>query len=119
MMIKEQAVLVMESRGVTPGTRSFQFSDAWSRLYQVGEYFVDLMYQPGDNAKLHGQVLRTDGKTERFAGEAHLETSSQGLSEDGQFDLPIKSEGEQSLKLNLNSKVVEVNGLSFLKATMW
>jgi len=115
----EQALLVMESRGVTPGTRSFQFSDAWNRLYQVGEYFVDLMYQPGDNAKLHGQVIRSDGKTESFTGEVSLDVDSQSLSGDGQFDLAVKAEGEHSLKINLNSKVVEVNGLSFLKATMW
>ena len=117
--MNDQAILVMESRGVTPGTRSFQFSDAWSRLYQVGEYFVDLMYQPGDNAKLHGQILRTDGQAESFNGEVSWNTDSQVLNQDGQFDIPIKTEGEQSLKLNLNSKIVEVNGLSFLKATMW
>lgn len=119
MMTNQQAILVMESRGVTPGTRSFQFSDAWSRLYQVGEYFVDLMYQPSNRVgKLHGQVLRKDGQAQTFRGSAQLEGEAP-IGPDGQFDLSVDRSGEADLTLFLNDKVIEVNGVSFLKATMF
>lgn len=110
------AVLVMESRGVIPGTRSFQFSDAWSQLYRVDDYYVDLMYQPDQSAgTLHGQVLRADGESEDFQGQANLSQSEDAIDTQGQFDLNVEAQGSLNLTLNLSDKVIEINGLSFIQ----
>lgn len=104
------AVLVMESRGVTPGTRGFQFSDAWTRLYKTDDYFVDMRYVPGKaGGKLQGQVLKTDGKSGAFAGSVRLGGETWPIDDCGQFSLSVDSH-PQSIILDLNTTVLELDG---------
>ena len=58
------SVLLMESHGLTPDVRSTSFSSVkvWSKLYQAGPYFVDLMLRPGDRSlDLHGELIAKNG----------------------------------------------------------
>lgn len=91
-----EPVLVMESRGVTPNTRSFRFSDTWSRLYRIDKYFLDLSYHPSEHAaRLHGQVLNAAGETLNAEGKVSLydrtgqEVVNVPLNKFGQFNLSM------------------------------
>lgn len=112
-----EPVLVMESRGVTPNTRNFRFSDTWSRLYRLGEYFLDLSYHPAEtSARLQGQVLNAEGETLATEGQVSLyDRTGQKV-----VDVPLDHFGQFSLSMTpmeIYKLVVDMKGDSLVIPT--
>ncbi len=62
--MKKQAILIMSSEGTQqPGLRSAART-GWTKLFQAGDYYLDLSYKhDGQQGLLLGQVLREGATT--------------------------------------------------------
>ena len=105
--------LLMESRGFSAGTRS-TFSKTWSKLFQVGPYFVDVSCTPeGNQARFEGQVMRehqvlSEGRI-NLKGAKTLNTQ---LDDHGYFGVFIEEPGIHALELILGTDHFSINNLT-------
>ena len=112
------SVLLMESHGLAPNVRSTSFSSTqvWSKLYQAGPYFVDLMLGPGDRAlALHGELMAdsapipTEGTiTLRDQQDTVVSTTT---AIDGAFSLQPDNPGSFHLDLMFNQETLTLSGI--------
>ena len=105
--------LLMESRGFASSTRS-AFSKTWSKLFQVGPYFVDLSCTAaGDSAKFAGQILFEDAPC-----AVQLSLLKDGkrlnpqLDETGSFSVAISKPGIHTLELNVGTRQFLIDDLA-------
>jgi hypothetical protein len=111
------AVLVMETRSPNVGLRTQAFTGGWSRLYQAGDYYLDLSFKPEvKNAVLMGRLLpsapqeRLEGRVELrpIAGGEGIETS---LESSGVFRFECNVSGEQALMVDMQGTILRVEPL--------
>ena len=112
-----EAVLVMESRGIAPNTRSFSFSDAWTRLYRSQDFYLDMSCEQVEGAaQLQGQLLDTEGSEAQAPGDVVLRDAQAGevaratLDPSGHFKLTV---GAASAKALGHSLHLELSDLGF------
>lgn len=113
------AILVMESRGLVPGSRSFTISDAWTRLYKTEDYFLDISYQGTAGAeRLMGQLLESSGEEVFGGGQVVLrdtadhELARTDICEAGAFNLDLELVQGASLSIELNQESFRVPNFS-------
>jgi hypothetical protein len=61
-----EAVLLMDSHTTTVSVRNQAWTNGWSRLYQIGQYYLDLTLKsrPGMPSVLLGQLIGPRGSTQ-------------------------------------------------------
>lgn len=109
---QQAATLIMESHGLAHEIRSIRFSSfrTWSKLFQVGPYFLDVNLQPGkDTLELRGEIMSLDGEDLLLGGTVtlHEEGDSQPLDttpldSDVDFKFAIHHTGSYQLTMELN-----------------
>lgn len=108
------AVLVMETHNSNSGLRRQAFAGGWSRLYQAGDYYLDLSFKPEtQNAVLLGRLLpstpqeRLEGRVELrpLAGGDGIETP---LEASGEFRFECSTSGEHALMVDLQGTTLRV-----------
>lgn len=95
-----EAILLMESFGLAPDVRSTSFSSikVWSKLYQAGPYFVDLMLRPGASAlALRGEIMTESSTVPSEVTvtlrDHHGNAVSSTRASDGAFELEVERQG--------------------------
>ena len=108
------AVLIMETRNSNAGLRTQAFSGGWSRLYQAGDYYLDLSFKPeSKTAVLLGRLLpstpqeRLEGRVELLpvSGADGLEAP---LHPSGEFRFECNTSGEHALMVDLQGTTLRV-----------
>ncbi len=113
----EDAVLIMESRGLAPQVRGFHFTDFWSRLYKTNEYFLDITCRPDDaQSRLTGQVMLSSGEDIQETASVRLYQGKELVAEVevdsyGQFNFALEKQGEYELKVVVEAKMISVSPL--------
>ena len=106
------AILVMESRGLVPGSRSFTISDVWTRLYKTDEHFLDVSYKGKE--QLMGQLLESSGEEAPGGGmvvvhdASNRELARTQLGDSGAFNLQVKPVPGTSLSIELANEQFKV-----------
>lgn len=61
-----EAVLLMDSQTTAVSVRHQAWTNGWSRLYQIGQYYLDLTMKsrPGASSVLLGQLVGPQGSTQ-------------------------------------------------------
>jgi hypothetical protein len=108
------AVLVMETRDSNRGLRTQAFAGGWSRLYQAGDYYLDLSFKPEvKNAVLIGRLLPSTPQ-ERLEGRVKLRPMTGGegleapLEPSGVFRFECNVSGDQALMVDLQGTTLRV-----------
>jgi hypothetical protein len=108
------AVLVMETLNSSVGLRTQAFTGGWSRLYQAGDYYLDLSFKPdAKTAVLTGRLLPSTPQ-ERLEGRVELRPITGGdgieapLEESGEFRLECALSGRQALMVDLQGMMLRV-----------
>jgi hypothetical protein len=108
------AVLVMETRDSNVGLRTQAFAGGWSRLYQAGDYYLDLSFKAEPkNAVLIGRLLPSTPQ-ERLEGRVELRpvTGGEGLETpleaSGEFRFECNASGEHALMVDLQGTTLRV-----------
>ncbi len=108
------AVLVMETLNSSLGLRTQAFTGGWSRLYQAGDYYLDLSFKPDvKNAVLTGRLLPSTPQ-ERLEGRVELRPVTGGdgvetpLEESGVFRFECSLSGKQALMVDLQGVMLRV-----------
>ena len=108
------AILIMETRTPKAGLRMQAFTGGWSRLYQAGDYYLDLTFKPdAKNAVLLGRLLPSSPQ-ERLEGRVELVPVAGGdgfeapLHASGEFRFDCNASGEHALMVDLHGTTLRV-----------
>ena len=113
VVARYEAVLIMDSLETKSSVRSQAFSAGWSRLYQAGEYYVDLSLRlEGAHAVLMGHILPPVGACD-LEGRVRLshargETVSE-LGRAGNFRLEVARGNLSGLEVDLGLETLSIS----------
>lgn len=110
-----EAILVMDSRTTSIALRSQSFGGAWSKLYKMDEFYLDLSLKPErDQAMLMGRLVNSGPQV---AGSVSL-VSQEGeclrqvsLNDAGIFRLPVTQGGTYQLQMLVGEQQFVVRSL--------
>ena len=124
-LITHPAVLLMESHGLAPNVRSSSFASmkVWSKLYQAGPYYLDVVLGPGERGlSLRGEILAADDSAVPAEGRVTLHDgggailSSGSLNSragsEGAFTFDVERSGNYRVEVVLRNELLSVAGLN-------
>lgn len=110
-----EAILVMESRGAS-GVRTTSAQTHWSRLYQLGGYYLDMTFKVcGKRGTLQGQLLSSDpveqsGTTLSLVCEGK-EQERYDVDAEGAFSLDLPQPGQYRLSVATPTDLFSITDL--------
>ncbi len=103
-----EAILVMDSRANMLAVRSQKITGSWSKLFKMGDYYLDLSLKASDNkAILMGKVVSPGGACEgrvSLMGESGEARGQALLSSSGMFNLAIEQVGMYNLEMAIGQQ---------------
>ena len=113
-----EATLVVEALNPSE-VRSSYFKQTWARLFNAGDYYVDLAFEmKPESGELRGQVLLpgeavavSKGKVQLYQADQKL--TSTLLDTSGAFLLGLQKAGTYDLKVELDQAILSISPLEF------
>lgn len=103
-----EAILVMDSRVNVLAVRSLKITGSWSKLFKMGDRYLDLSLRAGDaQAVLLGKVVCPEGVsggTVALVGEKGETWGQAKLSPTGMFNLAIEQAGIYNLEMSIGQQ---------------